>query len=320
MSDFDTTPRQRPAQVDLTKYAWLSIAAAIATIALKSAAWAMTGSVGLLSDAAESLVNLVAGVVALVALKVAASPANARYPYGRSKAEYFSAATEGVMIFFAAGAILIAASQRFVNPQPLENVGIGLLVAVVASILNGAVAAILWRAGVKHGSITLRADAKHLLTDVFTSVGVVIGVALVGFTGIEQLDPIVAFAVGVNIIITGVRLITESLQGLMDSALPEGENAKIRAVLQRNSAADRTFHGLQTRVSGRERYMNVHVLVPGDWTVVQGHTYLDRLERELDEAIPGITVITHLEPIEDPASYRDIPQGHLPINPPEEPN
>lgn len=301
--------------VDLTKYAWLSIAAAIVTIGLKSGAWALTGSVGLLSDAAESLVNLAAAVVALIALKVAASPANNRYLYGRSKAEYFSSATEGIMIFFAAGAILITSAQRFVHPQPLENVGIGLLISVLASVVNGVVAFILMRAGRKHRSLTLTADAKHLMTDVWTSVGVVAGVGLVSLTGINQLDAVVAFAVGVNIIVTGVKLVTESLQGLMDVTLSPEDNDKLVAVLARHTSDTTAFHGLQTRVSGRDRYANMHVLVPGAWTVTMGHDYIENLERELMEALPGLRVITHLEPIEDPASYEDIPLGHLPILP-----
>lgn len=299
--------------MDLTRYAWLSIAAAIVTIGLKSGAWALTGSVGLLSDAAESLVNLAAAVVALIALKVAASPANERYLYGRSKAEYFSSATEGVMIFFAAGAILIASAQRFVHPQPLENVGIGLVISVIASLVNGGVAFVLIRAGKKYRSLTLTADAKHLFTDVVTSVGVVVGVGLVWLTGINQLDAVVAFAVGVNIIITGTKLVSESLQGLMDVTLDPEDNEKILAVLRKNTTETTSFHGLQTRVSGRDRYANMHVLVPGSWTVAQGHDYIERLEAELLAVLPGLHIITHLEPIEDPASYRDIPDGHLTI-------
>lgn len=309
----DYAPDRFEKPVDLTKYAWLSIGAAIVTIALKSGAWAMVGSVGLLSDAAESLVNLAAAVVALVALKVAATPANQKYPYGRSKAEYFSSATEGVLIFIAAGAIMIVAAERFVNPQPLENVGVGLLVSVLASIVNGSVALVLWRAGVKHRSLLLRADAKHLLTDVITSVGVVLGIVIVWITGVDQLDTVVAFAVGINIVITGVKLITESIQGLMDVTLPAEDNDKIIAILEKHSADDRAFHGLQTRVSGRDRYMNVNVFVPGSWTVAQGHDYVEQIEKEIYTELPGIRVITHLEPIEDRASYEDIPAGYLPI-------
>ncbi|HZK04668.1 MAG TPA: cation diffusion facilitator family transporter [Actinomycetaceae bacterium] len=302
--------------VGLTKYAWLSIAAAITTIGLKSAAWALTGSVGLLSDAAESLVNLAAAIVALIALKVAASPPTERFLYGRSKAEYFSAAIEGVLIFVAAGAILIMAAQRFVNPQPLENVDAGLIVSVIASVVNGGVGLVLWRAGVKHRSLTLRADAKHLWTDVLTSIGVIVGVLLVWATGINQLDALVAFAVGINIVVTGVKLMTESMRGLMDETLTDEENEKIIAILNSHSEDGETaFHGLQTRASGRERFMNVHVLVPGVWTVAEGHDFIDAIEEELHEALPGVHMVTHLEPIEDPLSYEDIPVGHLPITP-----
>lgn len=299
--------------VDLSKYAWLSIAAAVATIGLKTAAWAMTGSVGLLSDAAESLVNLVAAIVALIALKVASSPANSRYTYGRSKAEYFSAGAEGFMILFAAGAIMITAAQRFVNPQPLENVGIGLGVAVVASVINGAVAYVLLRAGKKHRSLTLKADAKHLLTDVITSVGVVLGVGLVGITKINQLDAVVAFAVGVNIVVMGIRLITAALQGLLDVTLPDEENNAIIEILSSRASENTSFHGLQTRVSGRERFMSVHVLVPDEWTVRKGHDYVEEIETEIHAALPGIHISSHLEPITDQSSYDDIPEGQVPL-------
>lgn len=310
-----TAPDAPDAPVDLTRYAWLSIAAAIATIGLKSAAWALTGSVGLLSDAAESLVNLAAAVVALIALKIAASPANERFLYGRSKAEYFSAAAEGIMILFAAGAIMIAAAQRFIHPQPLENVGVGLVVSVVASVINGLVGLVLWRAGVKHRSLTLRADAKHLWTDVITSIGVIVGVLVVWLTGQDRLDAVVAFAVGANIVVTGVKLIMESLAGLLDETLQPEDNATIVRILKEHTSDETAFHGLQTRASGRDRFMNVHVLVPGSWTVTHGHDFISKLEQELLQELPGLHVITHLEPIEDPASYEDIPFGHLPIMP-----
>lgn len=298
---------------DLSGYAWLSIATAIVTIVLKTSAWALTGSVGLLSDAAESLVNLAAAVVALIALKAIARPADSTYTYGRSKAEYFSAAVEGVMIFFAAGAILIVSAERFINPQPLENVGIGLGVAIGAGVLNGVVALILLRAGKKHRSITLTADAKHLFTDVITSVGVVVGVVLVAITGWERLDPILGFLVGVNIVIMGARLVVESVQGLMDRTLPDDENDNLVAVLQSHTSDDVQFHGLQTRVAGREKYANVDVLVPGNWTVARGHRYIEQIESEMEAAVPGLVVVTHLEPIEDPESYADIPTGQIPI-------
>lgn len=307
----DRTPSRA---VDLTRFAWLSIAAAIATIALKTGAWAMTGSVGLLSDAAESTVNLVAAVVALIALKVAAQPATERFLYGRAKAEYFSAAVEGAMIFVAAAVILVTAVERFVNPQPLENVGWGLVISVVASLINGAVAFVLIRAGRRYRSITLRADGRHLLTDVWTSVGVIVGVGLVGLTGWERLDAVVAFAVGVNIIITGVSLVSESVSGLLDKSLPEEDHEVIRAILQRRTDGSVTFHGLQTREAGQQKFMNVHVLVPDEWTVKHGHDYIEELERELTAALPELSVLTHLEPISDPASYEDIPEAHVRIH------
>ncbi|MEE1619458.1 cation diffusion facilitator family transporter [Brachybacterium sp. J153] len=306
--------RPAPQRVDLTRFAWLSIAAAVLTISLKAGAWLMTGSVGLLSDAAESVVNLVAAVVALIALRVAIRPATERFLYGRAKAEYFSAAVEGVMIFLAAAVILVTSVERFLNPQPLQNVGWGLAISVVASLINGGVALVLLRAGRTHNSITLRADGKHLMTDVVTSAGVLFGVGLVVLTGWDRLDPIVAFAVGVNIIVTGIGLISESVSGLLDKALPDEENEVIADILRRRTDGTVTFHGLQTREAGQEKYMNVHVLVPDEWTVKQGHDYIEELEHELMRAMPTLTVLTHLEPISDPASYEDIPEAHVPIH------
>ena len=303
-----------PAARDLTRFAWLSIAAAVVTIGMKTTAWMMTGSVGLLSDAAESVVNLVAGVVALIALNVAAAPASERYTYGRTKAEYFSAAIEGMMIFVAAAVILVSAVERFLNPRPLDNVGIGLVISIVASVVNGAVAIVLLRAGRRYRSLTLTADGHHLMTDVVTSVGVVVGVGLVWLTDWTRLDPIVAFAVGVNIIVTGIRLLLESMRGLLDVTLPEEENARLTEILRSHTTEETRFHGLQTRVSGRERYATVHVLVPDDWTVLAGHDFIEGIEREMREAVPGLVVLSHLEPISDPASYEDIPDGHVEIH------
>ncbi|MCS6711425.1 cation transporter [Brachybacterium sp. EF45031] len=305
------TPSQ---PVDLTRFAWLSIAAAIATIALKTAAWAMTGSVGLLSDAAESTVNLVAAIGALIALKIAAKPATEQFLYGRAKAEYFSAAVEGAMIFVAAAVILVTSVERFIHPRPLENVGPALLISVAASLLNGVVAVVLMRAGARHRSITLTADGEHLMTDVWTSVGVLVGVGLVWLTGWDRLDAVVAFAVGVNIIVTGIGLMTESISGLLDKVLPEEDNAVITEILRRRTDGQVTFHGLQTREAGQQKFMNVHVLVPDDWTVKQGHDYIDGLEDELRGALEGLHVLTHLEPISDPASYMDIPTAYIRIH------
>ncbi|WRS29294.1 cation diffusion facilitator family transporter [Actinomycetaceae bacterium MB13-C1-2] len=300
---------------DLSRFAWLSIAAAIVTIALKTGAWALTGSVGLLSDAAESIVNLAAAIVALIALKTIVRPADSKYTYGRSKAEYFSAAVEGVMIFVAAAVIMFMSVERFIHPKPLEHIGAGLIVSLVAAVINGVVGFILLRAGRRYGSITLEADGKHLFTDVITSVGVLVGIGLVALTGWERLDPIVGFIVGVNIVVTGARLVSESVQGLMDHTLPEAENATLVSILQSHTTDKVQFHGLQTRIAGQGKYANVDALVPGDWTVAEGHRFIEQIESEMETALPGLVVVTHIEPIEDPESYRDIPVGEVPIPP-----
>lgn len=291
--------------VDLTRFAWLSIGAALLTIALKTFAWWVTGSVGLLSDAAESLVNLVAALVALVALTVALRPPDQNHHYGHSKAEYFSAATEGVMIFVAAGVILVSAVQRFLDPQPLENVGVGLAVSVAASVVNGVVATVLLRAGARYRSITLVADGRHLMTDVWTSVGVVVGVLLVGLTGWERLDPVVAFAVGVNILVTGSRLIRGASAGLMDVSLPKADDELIRAVLGRFTSTEVSWHRLLTREAGNRRFMQFDLLVPGEWSVRRGHDLVEEITDALVAEFPDIDVLCHLEPVEDPRSYED---------------
>jgi len=289
----------------LRKYAWLSIAAALATIGLKSGAYLLTGSVGLLSDAAESLVNLIAAIVALFALIVASRPADAAHHYGPGKAEYFSAGIEGMMIFVAAAVILYSSVDRFLHPAPLENLGIGLAVSTVAAVLNGVVGMLLLRPGRAHRSATLVADGKHLLTDVWTSIGVIVGVLLVGLTGWERLDPVVAAAVGLNILITGWHLIAQSGKSLLDAALPEQDLAVVRGVLDTFRSPYVDFHGLQTRESGRDRFVAVHVLVPGEWTVQQGHDVVEQVEHAIREALPDTTVQTHLAPCEDERSYGD---------------
>ncbi|MFW6598512.1 cation diffusion facilitator family transporter [Propionibacteriaceae bacterium Y2011] len=293
-------------RASLTKFAWLSIAAAIVTITLKTGAWWVTGSVGLLSDAAESVVNLVAAVAALIALRVAARPADDDHHFGHAKAEYFSAALEGVMIFIAAAVILVTAVTRFIDPQPIEQVGIGLTISVIASAVNGAVAIVLLRAGRQHNSITLRADGKHLMTDVITSAGVVIGVLLVVLTGWDRLDPVVAFAVGVNIVVTGSKLITESVHGLMDRTLSDDENRRIAAIIARYASDEVAFHALQTRQSGHQQFATCHVLVPGAWSVTRGHDLVEEVEAAVAEEFPTLHLTTHLEPREDPRAYEGI--------------
>jgi cation diffusion facilitator family transporter len=296
-----------PAPVDLRKYAWLSIAAAVATISLKALAWWITGSVGLLSDAAESVVNLVAAVIALVALTVAARPPDADHQYGHGKAEYFSAAVEGLLIFAAAAVIIVAAVGRLLDPQPLEELGLGLFISLIANAINGAVGVLLIRVGRAHRSATLVADGKHLMTDVWTSAGVLLGVLLVGVTGWLPLDPLVAIAVALNILVTGTRLVSSSVSALLDGALSPQDQAVVVGILDKHRSDDVDFHGLQTRESGRSRFVSVHVLVPGAWTVQQAHDVVEVVEADVRAALEGVTITTHVEPRDDPRSYDDAP-------------
>ena len=289
----------------LTRFAWVSIAAAILTIALKSVAYFLTGSVGLLSDALESIVNLVGAIMALAMLTVAARPADDDHTYGHSKAEYFSSGVEGTLILIAAISIIWTAAPRLLNPQPLEQVGLGLAVSVVASIINMAAAYVILQAGKRYKSITLEADAHHLMTDVWTSVGVLGGVGIVALTGWERLDPIVAFIVAANIIWAGVRIVRASVLGLMDTALPDSERTAILNILDSYKQQGIQFHALRTRQSGARRFISFHVLVPDTWTVLQGHQLLEKIEADLRTALPEITVFTHLEPLNDPTSFDD---------------
>lgn len=302
-----TTQAQGP--VSLIKYAYLSIATGIAVFLLKIGAWYYTGSVGLLSDALESTVNIVAAVIALFALKAAAKPADKEHHFGRGKAEYFSAQIEGFMILLAALIIVVTAAERFLHPRALEQLGWGLAISTIASGLNGAVAVILMRAGKAHRSPVLDADGKHLLTDVWTSVGVIVGVALVQITGYLRLDSIVAMAVGINIIVTGFHLLRESTSKLMDKSLSDEDHAEIVAVLKKFESDEVKFHALQTRESGRHRFVSMHVLVPGAWSIQKGHDLSENVEAEIIAALPDTTVSTHVEPIEDPRSWEDVPAG-----------
>jgi cation diffusion facilitator family transporter len=290
-------------QQDLSRYGWLAVATAAATIALKTGAWLVTGSVGLLADAAESIVNLVAAVVALIALKVSARPADRNHHFGHTKAEYFSAAVEGVMIFIAAASIVFFAIERLLMPRPLEQVGAGLVISMVASLLNGATALVLLRAGRRHKSISLKADGKHLMTDVHTSAGVLAGIGLAGITGWDWLDPVVAVIVGINILATGLTLVRESTAGLMDVALPEDENQRLQGILAGCAKDGVRYHLMRTRESGSRQFMEFHLLVPDRWTVKQGHDYLEDLADRIVVEFPRMVVTGHLEPIDDPRSY-----------------
>ncbi len=298
------------------RYAVLSIVAAVLTIGLKLGAYLLTGSVGLFSDAAESVVNLVAAVAALWALLYAARPPDEDHAFGHDKAEYFSSGLESALILLAAGWIGVTAWDRFTDPQPLQNVGIGLSITLVATAINGGVALIILRAGRRLRSITLRADAQHLLTDVWTSLGVVLGIATVQLTGWLVLDPLIGLAVAANILWTGVRLLRDTAQGLLDRALPPEDREAIVKVLSRYENEGIRFHALRTRASGPRRFISMHVLVPGGWTVQRGHDLSEKIERDLAAVLPQSTFFIHIEPSEDPASFADqsldrrIDEGH----------
>ncbi|QHN26362.1 cation diffusion facilitator family transporter [Gordonia pseudamarae] len=288
---------------DLSRWALLSIAAAAVTIALKMTAWLVTGSVGLLSDAAESVVNLVAAVVAFIALKVAARPADANHNFGHQKSEYFSAIIEGTCIAIAAVVIIVSAAERLMNPKDIESAGIGLLISVVAALINGAAAWALIRAGRRHRSVTLEADGKHLATDVWTTAGILVAIALVAITGWNILDPIVAIAVAVNILFVGGGLVGRAAAGLMDSALPDEQRAAIDAVLDEFGTPEVTFHDVRTRESGHVRFMQMHMLVPGDWTVQRAHDLAEQVEARLEAVVDDLIPTIHVEPIGDPRAY-----------------
>jgi cation diffusion facilitator family transporter len=290
----------------LERYAWLSVAAAIATIVLKALAWWLTGSVGLLSDALESLVNLAAALLALSMLRLAASPPDDDHPYGFSKAEYFSAGIEGALIILAAAGILWAAIPRLVEPRPLDMAFVGLGLTVAASAINFAVAMVLLRAGRANHSITLEADGRHLMTDVWTSAGVIVGVGLVFVTGWLRLDPLVALAVSAYIVWTGFGLMRRSVRGLLDPAIPaedQKEVAKLIAEYSRRYGV--SFHALRTRQAGARRFVSFHLLVPDDWTVKRAHQLSEEVESRMRSMVPNAAIFTHIEPISDPASYDD---------------
>lgn len=291
----------------LFRLLWLSVAAAVATITLKTVAYLLTGSVGLLSDAAESVVNLVAAIVAMLALRFALKPADEEHAYGHQKAEYFSAGVEGTLVLVAAVTIGVTAFGRLLDPQPIDSAGVGLAVSAGATLINLAVGLVLLRAGREERSIVLEADGKHLITDVWTSAGVIAGVAAVALTGWEILDPIIALAVAVNIVVTGGALVWRSADGLMDRALDTADRAKVDAVLddfRRREGIE--FHALRSRQAGSRAFVSVHVLVPGAWTVQHGHDLVERVEDDLRAQLPRATIFTHLEPVEDPKSFTDI--------------
>ena len=299
----------------LTRFAWLSIAAALVTIALKCGAFVLTGSVGLLSDALESLVNLAAALMALAMLTVAARPPDEEHAYGHSKAEYFASSFEGALILLAAASIAYSSVVRLLHPRPVHDPLLGIAVAAVASVVNLGVALMLLRAGRRYRSIALEADAHHLITDVWTSVGVMVGVGAVALTEWEWLDPVIALLVALNIVRMGVQLMRRSALGLLDTAIPGQDRAAVMRILDAYAAEGAQYHALRTRQAGTRRFVSVHVLVPGAWTVQRGHELLERMEEEIRRDVPDATVFTHLEPIEDPVSFHDLRLERLPEGP-----
>jgi len=291
----------------LTRFAWLSILAAVLTIALKTTAYFYTGSVGLLSDALESLINLVAAIFALLMIKIAAQPPDDDHTFGHDKAEYFASGIEGSLIFIAAISIAYAAGSRLLSPQPLEHVGFGLVLSSIATFINFIVGKILIRAGREHHSIILEADGHHLMTDVWTSLGVFIGIIAVGFTGWLILDPIIALLVAANIVWTGFQLIHRSVLGLMDTVIEPEVQQKVVEILDRYVAEKSIdYHALRTRQAGARKFVYVHILVPDEWTVQRGHDLIENIETEIRRDIADSTIFTHLEPLEDPSSWYDL--------------
>ena len=292
-------------EIPLHRYALLSVAAAVATLGIKAFAYSLTQSVGLFSDALESLVNLIAAIFAVRILIIAARPPDKDHAYGHGKAEFFSSIFEGILILIAGLSIIFTAAERLAEPKPIERIGLGLGIALSASLINLVVARILIRQGRSRKSIALEADGHHLMTDVWTSVGVLAGVGAVGLTGWQKLDPIIGILVAANIGWMGIRLIGRSIRGLMDPALPEAEIQKINNILVKHSASGITYHAIRTRQAGARSFVSMQIQAPGSWTLKQSHDVLEAIEREIRDAIPGITVFTHIEPTEDPRSWVD---------------
>jgi cation diffusion facilitator family transporter len=291
----------------LQRYAWMSVAAALATIGLKTWAWQVTGSVGMLSDALESLINLAAALLALSMLRLAASPPDAAHPYGRFKAEYFASGMEGALIVFAAIAIAYEAVPRLADPQPIEAPLLGMAISAVASGINLACGLLLISAGKRLHSIALEADGHHLMTDVWTSAGIIAGVAVVAGTGWHILDPLIAIGVAVHIVFTGFMLMRRSFAGLLDAAIPEAERAEIENIFtEYRKRYGVEFHALLTRQAGARRFISFHLLVPDAWPVDRAHQLSEEVESRIGSLVPNAILLSHIEPISHPASYDDI--------------
>lgn len=302
----ETLRPERPASPrPLSHYALLPVGAAVVTLLLKLASWQTTGSVGLLSDALESLANLAAAVVSLASVSIAARPADHDHAYGHTKAEFFAGGIEGMLVMLAAGGIGWSAMDRAFHPEPLRNLPSGIALAVAAGIINAVTAGVLLRTGRRRHSIALEAGGRHLMADVWTTVALLAGIALIPATGWLWLDPLLAILIALHVVVAGARLVHRSALGLMDTGLSSELLDRIRAILDSRAPDGVTWHALRTRDAGTRRFMSVHLLVPGEWTVARGHDHAERIEAELRKAVPGLTVITHLEPREDPASWQD---------------
>ncbi len=287
-------------------YTYLSMAAAVMTIALKTGAYYLTGSVGLLSEALESIVNLLTALAAFWALSFAATPADEDHPFGHHKAEYFSSGLESILIIITAISIVVIALPKFLAPQPLEQIGLGVAVSLIATAINGLVAWVLLKAGRRLRSITLRADAHHLLTDVWTSIGVTVGILIAQLTGWTIVDPIIALLVAAQILWSGIHLLRETAAGLLDTAMPMADRDQMTNIFSIYEQRGIHFHALRTRVSGSRGFVTFHVLVPGSWTVQQGHDLCEEVEAAITQVLPGTHIVAHMEPLEDPKSWADL--------------
>ena len=287
----------------LIAYTYLSIFTALLTISLKLIAYLLTQSVGLLSDAIESLVNLMAAIIAFLTIRLAEKPADKKHPYGHSKAEYFSSTAEGFFIFSAALAIIFSAVNRIIYPKMIEQVSIGLLISAAATLINFLVGKKLISVGKKYQSITLEADGRHLLTDVWTSAGVIAAVFLVDKTKILVLDPLVAIFVALNILLTGANLIRRSLSGFMDEALDKNDLLKVDKIFQKYQKKGLVFHAIKSRQSGQKKFLSFHALFPKSYSIKKAHDLVDKIEKELKRKVLNLQIESHMEPKDDKRSF-----------------
>ena len=301
--------------MNLRRYAWISLLVAFVVIFLKIAAYILTDSVSLLSDALESVVNILGASATMWALAVSEQPPDDEHAHGHDKAEYFSSGFEGALVLVAAIVIISTAIVRFVHPQEIDASPYGIALALGTSGINFILARWLLRAAKQHDSMALEADARHLMSDVVTSIAVSGGIVLAVLTSIQWIDPLFALLVGLNIIRTGWDLVKRSADGLLDASLLPADHQRVLSVIHHFKSENIDFHAIRTRRSGARKFVTFHVLVPGDWSVQRGHEVLEAIEIELTHAIPHLHVTTHLEPNDDPSSFHDI-ELHRPITQP----